>query len=92
MVDEFGRPLERSGVKHACAITDREQERVMPAHFIIGIPDVGFVLVDALAEVLDDACAFRDTAGGERTLALDLRRADGEGELTGSSEMSHGWV
>ena len=64
----------------------------MPAHFIIGIPDVGFVLVDALAEVFDDTRAFRDAAGGERTLALDLRRAEGEGELAGSSEMSHGRV
>ena len=92
MIDELGRPLERSGVKHACAIADREEERVMPAHFIIGIPDVRFVLVDALTEVLDDACAFRDAAGGKRTLALDLRRADGEGEPTDSSEMSHGRV
>ena len=89
VIDVLRRPVQRPGIQHARAITDRKEKGVMPPHLVIGIPHVGLFLVDAFAEVFDDARALRDAPGRKCALALNLRRADGEGELAGSGEMSH---
>ena len=72
VIDVLRRPVDRTSVEHAIAVTDREEKGVMTSHFVIGIPEIGFVLFDAFAEVFDDACALRDASGRECTFALNL--------------------